>query len=74
MAGLTREELAGLADVSLPTIVKIEGGTKKVSLEYVDRVQTALERAGLEFYGDGDVKGEGVRFASRKKREKPKDL
>ena len=73
MAGLTRDELAELAGVSLPTLVKIESGTKKVSLEYVDKVQTALETAGLEFYGDGDVKGEGVRFAQRQKRENPQN-
>lgn len=69
MAGLTREQLAQLADVSLPTIVKIESGTKKVSLESADKVQAALEATGLEFYGDDDVKGEGVRFAERRRRE-----
>jgi len=68
MAGLTRERLAELAGVSLPTIVKIESEAKNVSLEYVERVQTALESAGLEFYGNSDVKGEGVRFAKRNSR------
>ena len=73
MAGLTREKLAELAGVSLPTIVKIEGGIKNVSLEYVEKVQVALEGAGLEFYGDGDTKGEGVRFAQRQTRSGKSD-
>jgi DNA-binding XRE family transcriptional regulator len=69
MVGLSREKLAELAGVSLPTIVKIESEAKNVSLEYVEKVQAALESAGVEFYGDGDVKGEGVRFAKRRSRK-----
>ncbi|WP_352775370.1 helix-turn-helix domain-containing protein [Mesorhizobium sp. M0571] len=46
---LSQEELAERAGVGRQTIVRIEAGGKGVAFDVVDRVRTALERAGVMF-------------------------
>lgn len=67
MLGIHQEELARLARISTPTLHKIENGKKGVAIEYVERVQLALEEAGIEFIGEGESSGEGVRWRVKRR-------
>ncbi|QKC83497.1 helix-turn-helix domain-containing protein [Mesorhizobium sp. NZP2077] len=46
---LSQEDLAERAGVGRQTIVRIEAGGKGVAFDVVDRVRTALEKAGVVF-------------------------
>lgn len=70
MLGMHQEQLAKLAGISTPTLHKIESGKKGVALEYVERVQFALEQAGIEFLGEGEVSGEGIRWRVKRRHAK----
>lgn len=65
MLGMRQEQLARLAGISTPTLNKIESGSKRTALEYVERLQIALEKAGIEFVGEGEVSGEGLRWRAK---------
>jgi DNA-binding XRE family transcriptional regulator len=61
---LPQDELAVIAGISKPTLIKIERG-ENVEIQYVLRVQEALELLGVEFTGVGEAFGEGVRWKER---------
>ena len=67
LLGLSQTELALRADLSVPTIKRLEGGFgPHVSDEARARLQKAIESAGVEFI-DENGGGAGVRFRRRKK-------
>lgn len=64
--GLEQVQLAAIADVSLPTIQRIENpkyGPGRSRLEIVLRIKGALEQRGIEFIAADGEKGEGVRLS-----------
>lgn len=70
LVGWSQEELASAADVSLPTIKRLEaaegwlGGRQTTG----EKIRTALEKAGIEFIEENGG-GPGVRL---RKRSRPK--
>jgi predicted transcriptional regulator len=68
LLGLSQTELALRADLSVPTIKRLEGGFgPHVSDEARARLQKAIESAGVEFIEENGG-GAGVRFRRAKKR------
>jgi transcriptional regulator with XRE-family HTH domain len=61
---ITQSELATAADLGLSTIVDFEKRRRVVSVEAVDAIRAALERAGIEFI-DQNGGGPGVRLRKR---------
>ena len=62
LLGWSQTELASRADLSLPTVKRVEGGFgPKVSEEARAKLQHTLEVAGLEFLEENGA-GLGVRF------------
>jgi transcriptional regulator with XRE-family HTH domain len=68
LAGWSQEELASAANVSLPTIKRLEaaegllGGRQSTA----QKIQAALEKAGIEFI-DENGGGPGVRIRKRQR-------
>ncbi|MDX8481861.1 helix-turn-helix domain-containing protein [Mesorhizobium sp. VK24D] len=60
MLELSQDELAELAGVGRQTIVRIEAGGKGVAFDVVDKVRTALEKAGVVFLPSTAEHGPGV--------------
>lgn len=60
MLELSQEELAGRAGISRQTVVRIEAGGKGVAIDAVEKVRTALERAGAMFLPSTAEHGPGV--------------
>lgn len=60
MLELSQEELAERAGVSRQTIVRIEAGAKGVAFDAVERVRSALEKAGAVFLPSAAGHGPGV--------------
>jgi transcriptional regulator with XRE-family HTH domain len=68
LLGLSQAELALRADLSVPTIKRLEGGFgPHVSDEARARLQKAIESAGVEFIEENGG-GTGVRFRKAKRR------
>ncbi|QRY69289.1 helix-turn-helix transcriptional regulator [Ensifer sp. PDNC004] len=65
MLGMQQKQMSKLAGISTPTLHKIESGNKRIAIEYVERLQAALEKAGVEFLGEGEVSGEGLRWRTK---------
>lgn len=70
LLGIDQQKLAKLADVSLPTIQRMEAshGNVRGIVETLTKVVEALDRAGIELIGDDAAshgKGRGVRFKVR---------
>jgi predicted transcriptional regulator len=68
--GIDQKKLAELADLSLPTIQRMEGSTGNVRgvIETLTKVVGALDRAGLELISANNPSrglGRGVRFKVR---------
>jgi transcriptional regulator with XRE-family HTH domain len=62
LLGLSQAAVAGLADVSIPTVKRAEGAGKlKASADAVAAIRTALEAAGVEFIAENGG-GAGVRM------------
>jgi transcriptional regulator with XRE-family HTH domain len=62
LLGWTQSELAARADLSLPTVKRLEGGFgPRVSDQARKKLQLAIEAAGVEFIEENGA-GEGVRF------------
>lgn len=59
--GLSREELAEKAGVSLRTIVKVERNDR-VKIETMRKIQAGLEQKGIRFLDSGDGAGPGLRM------------
>jgi transcriptional regulator with XRE-family HTH domain len=69
LLGWSQSELAARAGLSLPTIKRLEGGFgPRVSDEVRDKVQRAIESAGIEFI-DENGGGLGVRLRKREKKK-----
>lgn len=67
--GWSQADLADAADISLPTIGRIEpgDGPLPVRARTADALRTALEKAGVEFI-DPNGGGPGVRLAKKRRR------
>jgi transcriptional regulator with XRE-family HTH domain len=65
---ITQSELATAADLGLSTIVDFEKRRRVVSVEAVDAIRAALERAGIEFI-DQNGGGPGVRLRKRQQKK-----
>jgi transcriptional regulator with XRE-family HTH domain len=65
------EALAAESGVGLSTIRRIEAaqGVPSASAKNLARIQSALERAGVQFI-DGDDAGPGVRLKKHRKKER----
>jgi transcriptional regulator with XRE-family HTH domain len=64
---ITQSQLARAAKLGLSTVVDFEKERRLVSQEAVRAIQTALERAGIEFMDENDV-GQGLMLRKRQKR------
>ena len=67
LLGIDQQKLADLADVSLPTIQRMEASPDNVRgiVASLVKVLEALDKAGLEIIGEGATSiggGRGVRF------------
>jgi len=67
LLGIDQKTLAGLADVSLPTIQRMEAsdGVVRGTVETLTKVIEALHRAGVDLIGDNarsEAGGRGVRL------------
>lgn len=73
LLGWSQEELATAADVSLPTIKRLEAveGWLAGRQTTGHKIRTALELAGIEFI-DENGGGPGVRLRKRQRAKKPK--
>jgi transcriptional regulator with XRE-family HTH domain len=69
--GLTVRQAAELAGCSHETIVGIESGRSSIKQSTINKVQAALEKAGVEFIAE-DNGGLGVRLKPPKTKRKPK--
>lgn len=68
LLGWSQSELASRAGLSLPTIKRLEGGFgPRVSDEVRDKVQRAIENAGIQFIHENGG-GSGVRLRKRQER------
>lgn len=70
LIGFDQQKLADLADVSLPTIQRMEAsqGNVRGIVDTLTKVVEAFDRAGIELIGDDAAsqgKGRGVRFKVR---------
>ena len=70
LLGIDQKRLAELAEVSLPTIQRMEasGGTVRGTVETLTKVVGAIESAGVELIGNEQPSqgvGRGVRFKER---------
>lgn len=61
MLAWTQKELADRASVGLSTVKKLENG-QPVRPAFVERIQRAIERAGIAPIDADNWGGEGVRF------------
>jgi len=63
LLGLTAAKLAELSKVGFTTIIRLESfdGVPAGNVKTLDAVQSALEKAGIEFIGTPDS-GAGVRW------------
>jgi transcriptional regulator with XRE-family HTH domain len=68
MVGITQAELAEKSGVSLPTIKRLEIGSGQlgVRLDTLQKLQRALEAAGVEFIAENGG-GAGVRLKNRRR-------
>jgi transcriptional regulator with XRE-family HTH domain len=63
LLALSQAQLSKLATVSATTIKRLEGASEiRGSAEVLWKIQTALEKAGVEFIPGDDSKGSGVRL------------
>jgi transcriptional regulator with XRE-family HTH domain len=67
MVGITQAELAEKSGVSLPTIKRLELGSGQLGarLDTLQKLQRALEAAGVEFIAENGG-GAGVRLKNRR--------
>lgn len=73
LLGIDQQTLADLADVSLPTIQRMEASQGQVRgiVETLMKVVQAFDAAGIELIGDETMsqgKGRGVRFKESERR------
>ena len=64
--GIGQQELSALADVGINTVKRVEQSVElSGSVRTLWKIQSALERAGVEFIPSDEHKGPGVRFKNR---------
>lgn len=71
LLGLDQRDLAELADLSLPTIQRMEGSDDMIrgNVESLTKLVTALNKAGIELIGENAASsgtGRGVRLMEKK--------
>ena len=76
LLGLDQRELSQLANLSIPTIRRMEasGGFIRGNVDSLTKLVGALEAAGIELIGEGAVShggGRGVRLKSKPARKSP---
>ena len=78
LLGLNQRELSKIAEVATSTLKRIELAQELTgSARTLWKLQTALEKAGVEFIPEDDLKGPGVRLKestrskARRKRKPP---
>ena len=68
LLGIGQQELSTLAEVGINTVKRVEQSTEMVgSVRTLWKIQTALEKAGVEFIPGDESKGPGVRLMRRDK-------
>jgi transcriptional regulator with XRE-family HTH domain len=69
LLGWSQEELAAAAEVSIPTVKRLEAADGPLGgrAETVSKIRTALELAGVEFINENGG-GPGVRLRKKKER------
>ena len=73
LIGWSQEELATEADVSLPTVKRLEAANGLLGgrATTIQKIRAALEKAGIEFI-DENGGGPGVRLQKSKRSKQPK--
>lgn len=73
LLGIDQRQLAELADISVPTIQRMEAsdGNVRGVIDTLTKVVEALDRAGIELIGDNAVSREGGRGVRLKQSKKP---
>lgn len=67
LAGLSQSDLAEAAGVSRQIVVRLESGEPSISIGNIEKIRSALERAGVAFIPSTSERGPGI-AASRKPR------
>ena len=63
LLGLSQQQLAKLAAIGIATVKRIEAASEiRGAADTFWKIQTALERAGIEFIPADETKGPGVRL------------
>ena len=63
LLGIGQRELSKMAEVAISTVKRIELARELTgSARTLWKIQTALEKAGVEFISADELKGAGVRF------------
>lgn len=60
LAGLSQDELASAAGVSRQIVVRLESGEPSISIGHLERIRTAIEKAGVAFLPSTDERGPGI--------------
>ena len=70
LLGWRQEELAKASGIGTATIQRIEKSNDPIGgyFSTVTRIQSAFEKAGIQFLDDDSAGGIGVRFRKQKKR------
>ena len=73
LLGIDQRQLAELADISVPTIQRMEAsdGNVRGVIDTLTKVVEALDRAGIELIGDNAVSRDGGRGVRLKQAKKP---
>src|SRR5262245_57657953 len=64
LLGWAQKTLAHRAKLSLGTVQSFENGTGNARLSTINRIQAALEKAGVEFIPGDEFGGVGVRLSA----------
>lgn len=75
LLGIDQRKLAELADLSLPTIQRMEAseGVVRGNVDSLTKLVAALNAAGIELIGDGAVSPSGGRGVRLKTEYRPKE-
>ena len=67
LVGLSQQDLAGQAGVSLGTVKRVEAAREELAgtAQTIARIQVALETAGIIFIDQDENNGPGVRLRRR---------
>jgi transcriptional regulator with XRE-family HTH domain len=73
LLGWRQEDLSKASGVGTATIQRIEKSNRPIT-GYVStllRIQAAFEQAGIQFIGDDEMGGFGLRMARKRKKQRP---